>query len=136
MRRERLLNLIASSFTVLMGFTHFFVPYFFPWDQYLTDVYPPISWALFAMNFFFSFLLTWAGILTFISLKYQAMRRFVIGGMGAFWIAGGIYELIVPFPLAEAKWILPAISFSIAVLYVIALYLAESSPNSSAKEGL
>lgn len=117
------LNLVASGLTFVMGLSHFVVPYLFPWEDHIAGLYAPIGWALLAMNFFFSFLLTWAGILTYISYYHRALRKWIVGGMAAFWVIGGLYELIIPFPVREAQWILPIVSFSISVLYFVVLYL-------------
>ncbi len=117
------INTVASLMTVLMGLSHFFVPYLYPWEQHLEGINPAIVWALYAMNFFFSFLLTWGGILTFISYSTGQLKQWIVGGMTAFWVVGGFYQLVVPFPIAEARWILPLVAFTIAILYFTALCL-------------
>lgn len=119
------LNIIASVLTVLMGFSHFFVPAFLPWQEFTAELYPPISWALYAMNFFFSFLLTWGGILTFVSYGHTDLRKWIVGGMALFWITGGFYQLLIPFPIAEARWFLPIIAFTISIMYLVVLFLKE-----------
>ncbi|UNC92098.1 hypothetical protein [Candidatus Contubernalis alkaliaceticus] len=125
MSRKYAFNLAASVLTFFMGFSHFFVPLFLPWEQHAADLYAPISWALYAMNFSFSYLLTLGGILTYVSFNHIAIRKWIVGGMASFWIAGGVYQLVIPFPLDEARWILPVISFVIAILYLAVLFPLE-----------
>lgn len=133
-RKDKILNkkgkallVIASILTIMMAIPHFFVPFIFPWERLIKDLYPPIKWALFAMNFFFSLLLLWGGLLTLIStLKWtitRRMRYWIHGGMGLFWLVGAIYEIVFPFPILEAMWVLPAIAFCISLLYWIAVFL-------------
>ena len=119
-------NSIASIITILMGISHFFVPFIFPWTDVAKDMYPPIKWALFAMNFFFSFLLTWGGILSLVSLhkwyENRGVNFGVIGGLGLFWFVGAIYEILYPFPFEVVRWVLPSIALLISFLYGISLY--------------
>ena len=115
------LNSCASLLTIIMGFGHFFVPVFLPWEEHLQLTYPPLSWALYAMNFFFSFLLTWGGLLTFVFFQKQTLRLWIVGGMALFWAASAVYLLVIPFPLPEARWVLPVYSLLVAGLYVGAL---------------
>lgn len=133
MSKKFTLNLVASVLTVLMGFSHLFVPLFLPWEQHVSEVYAPISWALYAMNFCFSYLLTWGGILTYISYKHNHLRKWIVGGMASFWIAGGFYQLLFPFPLAEARWILTIIAFAISILYLAALFINEKEEEVESK---
>jgi hypothetical protein len=109
----------------MMAVPHFFVPFIFPWEELVRGLYPPVKWALFAMNFFFSLLLFWGGLLSLAAvLKWKmtpGMRYWIFGGMGIFWALGAVYELIVPFPMPEAKWVLPGIAFVNACLYGTAL---------------
>ncbi len=126
-KTHKKLLITASALTIMMAVPHFFVPFIFPWDELITGLYPPIQWALFAMNFFFSLLLLWGGILSLVStLKWtmtKSMRYWIHGGLGLFWLIGAIYEILVPFPIVEAKWILPIIAFMISCLYVMAVFL-------------
>ena len=84
-------------------------------------MYPPLSWALYAMNFFFSFLLTWAGILIYVSYKNQQLRLWIVGGVSIFWIVSALYLIIVPFPMPEVRWILPFYSLVAAVVHLAVL---------------
>lgn len=118
---SRVFGIIASVISVIMGLSHFAVPFVFPWESLINGLYPPIQWALFAMNFFFSLLLLWGGLLTLAAaLKWQInarMRVWIFGGMGLFWCIGAVYEIIFPFPMKEAAPVLPAIAFVEALLY-------------------
>ena len=115
----------AGIFSAVMGLFHFFLPYFFPWQQRISEIYPPVQWALFATNFFFSFLLLWGGFLTIIAIlqweENRWLRYSILGGMGLFWVVGALYELVVPFPVAVVRWILPGFSSSVAFLYILAI---------------
>lgn len=125
-KRTKRLLITASVFTIMMAVPHFFVPFIFPWEQLVSDLYPPVQWALFAMNLFFSLLLLWGGIITLVAaLKWtmsKSMRYLIYGGMALFWIIGSIYEIFVPFPMIEARWVLPIIALCIGCLYGIALF--------------
>ena len=59
---------VGAVFSCAMGAYHFFLPSQFHWSASLRTVPQPIPWALFSINFFFSFLLLAGGILTFIAL--------------------------------------------------------------------
>lgn len=43
--------------------------------------------------------------------------------MAAFWVRAAAYELLVPFPIPEAQWALPAFSMAVALLYLAGLWL-------------
>lgn len=120
------LLIIASVLTIFMAIPHFFVPFIFPWEQLVEGLYPPVKWALFAMNLFFSFLLLWGGLISLIATlkwtKTQGIRYWIYGGIGLFWIVGAIYEIFVPFPIAEARWVLPGIALCISCLYGVSIF--------------
>ena len=124
-KSPRTLLIIASIFTIVMAIPHFFVPFIFPWEQLIDGLYSPIKWALFAMNIFYSFLLLWAGVLSFIcAIKpniSQSIYHWINGGIGLFWLIGAIYEIIIPFPINEARWILPCMAFFISILYGVSI---------------
>src|SRR5436190_317022 len=60
---------IAGSSSAAMGAYHFFLPSMFHWDRFVTKVPDSIQWALFSINFFFSYLLLAGGILTLVALR-------------------------------------------------------------------
>ncbi|GAA0179590.1 hypothetical protein SH2C18_24310 [Clostridium sediminicola] len=124
-RLGKLSCIIASVLTIVIGISHFFVPFIFPWESFIKELYPPIKWALFAMNYFFSLLLLLGGILTLVAeFKWgmvKGIRKCILGGMGLFWLAGSIYEVIYPFPIMEARWVLPGVALVIFSLYGISL---------------
>lgn len=126
---SRLSCIIASVLTVVMGLSHFFVPFIFPWERLIEELYPPIRWALFAMNYFFSLLLVWGGLLTLVTeFKWRSvkgLRKCILSGMGLFWLLGTIYEIIYPFPIKEARWVLPGVGFVISCLYVISIIIKD-----------
>src|SRR6266513_571751 len=55
---------IAGSSSAAMGSYHFFLPSMLHWDRFVTKIPDSIQWALFSINFFFSYLLL-AGVGTF-----------------------------------------------------------------------
>ena len=94
---------VGASLSSLMGAYHFFLPWQFRWGAFLKKVPQPIPWALFSMNFFFSFLLLAGGILTFVALRafrrsYHCDRGILIA-MAGFWLANSLYQIFVPMPL-------------------------------------
>lgn len=136
MKTANILNRAAAISTIFMGISHLFVPFLLPWQEHLEMLYEPITWALYAMNFFFSILLAWGGFLSWSALSSKRYSVRINGGMAVFWVIGGIYEIVIPFPIAEAKWALPAISFTIASLYIAALirYSHAEAKNTTVKE--
>ncbi len=77
------------------------------------------------MNIFYSFLLSWAGVLSFICAGKpnisQSMYNWITGGIGLFWLIGSIYEILIPFPIYEARWVLPCMAIFIGILYGVCI---------------
>src|SRR5437773_9608727 len=70
-RNAKIALAIAGSSSAAMGAYHFFLPSMFHWDRFVTKVPDSIQWALFSINFFFSYLLL-AGVGTFFSMASTA----------------------------------------------------------------
>jgi hypothetical protein len=92
--------------------------------------------ALFASTIFFGLLLLWDGLLV-VALARRSdvpptVERWVFGGRGAFWLAGAVYEVLVPFPAPVADRLLPAFSLVVAGLLSVGLIgrSGEGSPPS------
>ncbi|MFW6015155.1 MAG: hypothetical protein ACOCRK_01810 [bacterium] len=127
-QKSKKLIVIASILTILMAVPHFFVPFIFPWESLTKELYPTLKWALFAMNFFYSLLLLWGGLLSLNAiLRWRIsneIKYYLFGGLGLFWLIGAIYEIIYPFPIEGAKYIMLLFALLISLLYVIGmLYL-------------
>lgn len=112
------------------GATHFVLPLVYPaggWAPHVEGLYEPVRWALYATAVFFGVLLVLAGALTVVVARAASAPRrmvaWVAGGMAAFWLLAAGYELVVPFPIHEARWALPAFSLIVAGLYVVGLWL-------------
>jgi predicted membrane metal-binding protein len=107
-----------------MGAYHFFLPWQFRWGAFLNKVPQPIPWALFSINFFFSFLLLAGGILTFVALR--AFRRSchcdygILVAMAGFWLANALYQIFVPMPLPAHLWPLHVVLLGFAVIAMLA----------------
>ena len=115
---------VAASCSSAMGTYHFFLPSMFHWGAFLKKVPEPIPWALFSINFFFSFLLLAGGILTFITLR--ALRRSshpdrgILFAMAGFWLANTLYQVFIPMPLPARMWPLHAVLLGFAAVTLLA----------------
>ena len=107
-----------------MGAYHFFLPFMFRWSAFITKIPKVIQWALFSINFFFSFLLLAGGILTFVALRRftrsLAPDRGLLLSMTAFWIANTLYQLFIPMPLPSKLWLLHVILLGYGVVAALA----------------
>ena len=115
---------IAASCSSGMGAYHFFLPSIFQWRAFLKKVPEPIPWALFSINFFFSFLLLAGGILTFVTLG--ALRRSahpdrgILFAMAGFWLANTLYQVFIPMPLPARMWPLHVVLLVFAAVALLA----------------
>lgn len=118
---------IAATCSTTMGAYHFFLPSMFHWGKFLTKVPQPIPWALFSINFFFSFLLLAGGILTFVALadlrRSSRVDRGILFAMAAFWLSNTLYQVLIPMPLPARMWPLHLVLVGFAVTTLLA-YLA------------
>lgn len=115
---------IGATLSASMGAYHFFLPWQFHWGLFLRKVPQPIPWALFSINFFFSFLLLAGGLLTFRALA--ALRRSgrcdrgILVAMAAFWLVNSLYQLIVPMPMPPQLWPLRVVLVGFALVALLA----------------
>ena len=120
---------VGAVFSCAMGAYHFFLPSQFHWSAFLRTVPQPIPWALFSINFFFSFLLLAGGVLTFIALmQFHRSSRCdpgILITMAAFWLANSLYQVFLPIPLPSRLWPLHVALLGFAVVtmlsYVVSL---------------
>ena len=115
---------IAGSSSAAMGAYHFFLPSMFHWDRFVTKVPDSIQWALFSINFFFSYLLLAGGILTLVALRrlHRSLPpdRGVLYAMAGFWLVNLLYQLFIPMPLPAKLWLLHLLLVGYAVLCTLA----------------
>jgi len=123
---------IAGISSTAMALYHFGLPTFFDWENYARGLPPVIHWALFSLNFFFSFLLLCGGLATIpVALRWDK-REFsgyaLVLGMGAFWLANALYQTTRPMPLPERltwlSWLLMAFAYTISFLYLFSCFLS------------
>ena len=111
--------------SVLNGVVHFLLPVYFPWSDQLEGMYEPLRWALFATTVFFGGLLVLGGVLTVMVARAtdvpQRVAVTVIGGMAAFWLLAGVYEVVIPFPAPVASWLLPTLSVIVGGVHLVGL---------------
>jgi hypothetical protein len=115
---------IAASSSCAMGAYHFVLPSMFHWEAFVKKIPSVIQWALFSINFFFSFLLLAGGILTFVALRRlnRALPpdRGVLLAMAGFWIANTLYQLFIPMPLPPKLWLLHIVLLGYGALAALA----------------
>jgi hypothetical protein len=115
---------VAGSCSSAMGAYHFFLPSMFHWGAFLKKVPEPIPWALFSINFFFSFLLLAGGILTFVTLRALLRSshpdRGILFAMAGFWLANTLYQVFIPMPLPARMWPLHVVLLGFAAVTLLA----------------
>jgi len=127
MTRKRIATValtVAASCSSAMGAYHFFLPSMFHWGANLKKVPEPIPWALFSINFFFSFLLLAGGILTFIALRAMCRSSHpdcgILFAMAGFWLANTLYQVFIPMPLPARMWPLHVVLLGFAAVTLFA----------------
>ncbi len=98
----KLLKLGAIQ-TVLIAVYHFFIPFQFSWDDFLSEGAPTINWSLYALNNYFSFNLLIVSVFLLYHIFYkkehlQTIKMLSIIAM-LFWCFSAIYQIIEPMPL-------------------------------------
>ena len=123
-RTAKIALAIAASSSCAMGAYHFILPSMFHWDAFVKKVPGVIQWALFSINFFFSFLLLAGGILTFVALRRLSRLlppdRGVLLAMGGFWIVNTLYQVFIPMPLPPKLWVLHVVLLGYGVVAALA----------------
>ena len=123
----RMLLILGGSFTTAMAAYHFFLPTMFGWAGEVRSVFPTVRWALFSLNFFFSFVLLALGVLTLLGVLLRRTHEWtylaVAVAAAGFWLVNGSYQVIVPMPMPHRlvllSYFLKAYAFGVALLYVI-----------------
>jgi hypothetical protein len=121
----RRLLIVGGILSALNGASHLVLPLIYPWEEHTSELYEPVRWALYASTIFLGLLLLWGGLLV-VALARRSdvpptVQRWVFGGLAAFWLAGGVYEVLVPFPAPVADLVLPAFSLGVAGLLSVGL---------------
>ena len=123
-RTAKIALAIAASFSCAMGAYHFFLPSMFHWDAFVKKIPGVIQWALFSINFFFSFLLLAGGILTFVALRRLHRSappdRGILLAMAGFWIVNTLYQVFVPMPLPPKLWLLHIVLLGYGIIAALA----------------
>jgi len=119
---------IAAFSSCAMGAYHFFLPHMFHWDNFVKKIPSVIQWALFSINFFFSFLLLAGGVLTFVALRrlHRSLPpdRGVLVAMAGFWIVNTFYQLIIPMPLPPKLWVLHVVLLGYGIVAALAYLIS------------
>lgn len=101
----RMLLILGGGFTTAMAAYHFFLPTMFGWAAEVKSVHPTVSWALFSLNFFFSFVLLALGVLTLLGVLLRRTHEWtylaVAVAAAGFWLVNGSYQVIVPMPMPQ-----------------------------------
>lgn len=131
----------AGLATSAMALYHFRLPHIWGWERFAANLPPAISWGLFSINFFFSFLLLWGGLITIIAaFRLEKVNRFgwfCLLGVGIFWVVNAVYQIAVPMPLPESmrvlKWGLLAFALVVALLYLLPIFLLAKKADANGK---
>src|SRR5437016_1157996 len=123
----RMLLIMGGCFTTAMAAYHFFLPTMFGWAAEVTSVHPTVSWALFSLNFFFSYVLLALGVLTLLGALLRRTQEWtylaVAVAAAGFWLVNGSYQVMVPMPMPHRyvlwSYFLKAYAFAVALLYLI-----------------
>ena len=94
---------VAGFLDCSLGLYHFVLPNQMQWRSGLGGVPDSLTWALFALNFSWSLLVTLLGCLMFYAarqrLPVDRFTRATLVVAGLFWMLHGAYTWVHPFPL-------------------------------------
>jgi len=100
--------LLGGGMSVAMALYHFFLPVQFHWAKSVGEIPTILQWSLFALNFFFSYLLLVIGLAVLAagwnSSRGQPLAIIVVGGATSFWLVNFGYLLIFPFPMPPSMY--------------------------------
>src|ERR1700682_1286915 len=123
-RAAKIALAVAASSSCAIGAYHFILPSMFHWGAFVTKIPSVIQWALFSINFFFSFLLLAGGILTFVALRRLHRSappdRGILLAMAGFWIVNTLYQVFVPMPLPPKLWLLHIVLLGYGIIAALA----------------
>lgn len=116
---------VAGWLTAVNGAAHLVLPFYFPWETHVAELYEPLRWALYATTVFLGVGLTLAGLLLVAVARTRDLppgfARGILIGAAGFWLVGAVYELVVPFPAPVAALALPVFSIVVAALLIAGL---------------
>jgi hypothetical protein len=120
---------IAGGLSVTMALYHFFLPIHFHWAKFVEEIPAAIRWGLFAINFFFSFLLFVIGVFVLATAwnrsHTQPTALMIVGGGASFWLVNFAYLMISPIPMPPSMYLvklaLQFYSFAALILHGIPL---------------
>ncbi len=121
----------AGLNSLAMAVPHFFLPAIFDWSSKLETVHPIFPWALGVFNFSWSLMLLLTSVLVLRIAKKgptaSRQTRWIIGGLGVYWLIHGTYLIVVPPPmpthLAWLNWVLMAFPLVVSTLHLAPLWL-------------
>ena len=127
---EDILLKIAGTSSILIGSYHFVLPYQWQWGKVLNQLPEMIEWAVFAINFFMSFLLLVLGIFTWRAIHLikhkQTTDLSVLMIAALFWTQNFFYLSLNPPHIPEKLWFIKASfmgsAFLTAAFYIIPLF--------------
>jgi hypothetical protein len=107
-RIARGMLLLGGGMSVAMALYHFFLPVQFHWAKSVGEIPTILQWSLFALNFFFSWLLLVVGLAVLAAAwnlpRNQPLALRIVGGAASFWLANFTYLMIFPFPVPPSMY--------------------------------
>lgn len=101
---DRICKIALTAGAVLyisIGLYHIFLPYIWNWQEFSKLMPDMIEWALYATNFFMSFLMVLLGVFTITIVIKNTLQNniYIIYICALFWIANIVYQIILPTPI-------------------------------------
>ncbi len=127
LRVARACFIVAGISAAAMALYHFWLPRMWNWESFAGSLPPAIHWALFSLNFFFSFLLLCGGLATIlVGLRWQG-RDFsgyvLLFALGVYWLADALYQFRSPIPVPERlsalQTFLQGFALTVSLLYLV-----------------
>jgi hypothetical protein len=120
---------IGSAHSVIVGGYHFLLPKLWGWKAATSELVDSIEWALYALNFLFSFQLCAGGIMAiWLLIKKKEQDQFpkiFFYYLTLFWLVNFAYQMINPFPVPEqykvVATLLPSLALATFLLFAIPL---------------
>ena len=122
--------LVAGMCSASMALYHYWLPYQWDWPSDLRRISPAVGWGSLMVNFCFSTLLLWGGVMTLLAAmrwrKRDAMTTATVAGMGVFWLMNAAYQAAIPMPLPPRLhvlgWVLLGFAVIVMALHGVALW--------------
>lgn len=92
---------IGAFLYISIGLYHIFLPYIWNWEEFSKLMPDMIEWALYATNFFMSFLMVLLGISTLVIVKKNTIKenKLIIYICILYWLANIFYQVVFPTPI-------------------------------------